>query len=102
MLMKLSDCFVMEAFNELINFPFEDVRVAFNQFDCYVAMGKEESFVKEVVHIKNWYSEELEKIEKYTQEEYTSLMQTFIDKNALYSVIFSFAYLRNQGAFCKA
>ena len=49
--MKLSDCFVMEAFNELINFPFEDVRAAFNQFDCYVAMGKEESFVKEVVHI---------------------------------------------------
>ena len=76
MLMKLSDCFVMEAFNELINFPFEDVRVAFNQFDCYVAMGKEESFVKEVVHIKNWYSEELKKIEKYTQEEYTDLVNS--------------------------
>lgn len=76
MLMKLSDCFVMEAFNELINFPFEDVRVAFNQFDCYVAMGKEESFVKEVVHIKNWYSEGLKKIEKYTQEEYTDLVNS--------------------------
>ena len=76
MLMKLSDCCVMEAFNELINFPFEDVRVAFNQFDCYVAMGKEESFVKEVVHIKNWYSEELKKIEKYTQEEYTDLVNS--------------------------
>ncbi len=74
--MKLSDCFVMEAFNELINFPFEDVRVAFNQFDCYVAMGKEESFVKEVVHIKNWYSEGLKKIEKYTQEEYTDLVNS--------------------------
>ena len=76
MLMKLSDCFVMEAFNELINFPFEDVRAAFNQFDCYVAIGKEESFVKEVVHIKNWYSEELEKIEKYTQGEYTDLVNS--------------------------
>lgn len=74
--MKLSDCFVMEAFNELINFPFEDVRVAFNQFEYYVAIGKEESFIKEVVQVKNWYSEELKKIEKYTQEEYTDLVNS--------------------------
>ena len=74
--MKLSDCFVMEAFNELINFPFEDVRVAFNQFDCYVAMGKEEAFVSESIQVKNWYSEELKKIEKYTQEEYTDLVNS--------------------------
>ena len=74
--MKLSDCFVMEAFNELINFPFEDVRAAFNQFEYYVAIGKEESFIKEVVQVKNWYSEELKKIEKYTQEEYTDLVNS--------------------------
>ena len=74
--MKLSDCFVMGAFNELINFPFEDVRAAFNQFEYYVAMGKEESFIKEVVQVKNWYSEELKKIEKYTQEEYTDLVNS--------------------------
>lgn len=74
--MKLSDCFVMEAFNELINFPFEDVRAAFNQFEYYVAIGKEESFIKEVVQVKNWHSEELKKIEKYTQEEYTDLVNS--------------------------
>ena len=74
--MKLSDCFVMEAFNELIKFPFEDVRAAFNQFEYYVAIGKEESFIKEGVQVKNWYSEELKKIEKYTQEEYTDLVNS--------------------------
>lgn len=74
--MKFSDCFVMEAFNELINFSFEEVRAAFNQFEYYVSIGKEEAFVSESIQVKNWYSEELKKIEKYTQEEYTDLVNS--------------------------
>lgn len=74
--MKFSDCFVMEAFNELINFSFEEVRAAFNQFEYYVSLGKEEAFVSESIQVKNWYSEELKKIEKYTQEEYTDLVNS--------------------------
>jgi hypothetical protein len=66
----------MEAFNELINFSFEEVRAAFNQFEYYVSLGKEESFVNESIQVKNWYSEELKKIEKYTQEEYTDLVNS--------------------------
>lgn len=74
--MKFSDCFVMEAFNELINFSFEEVRAAFNQFEYYVSLDKEEAFVSESIQVKNWYSEELKKIEKYTQEEYTDLVNS--------------------------
>ena len=74
--MKFSDCFVMEAFNELINFSFEEVRAAFNQFEYYVSLGKEEAFVSESIQVKNWYSEELKKIEKYTQEEYPDLVNS--------------------------
>lgn len=74
--MKFSDCFVMEAFNELINFSFEEVRAAFNQFEYYVSLGKEEAFVSESIQVKNWYSEELKMIEKYTQEEYTDLVNS--------------------------
>jgi hypothetical protein len=66
----------MEAFNELINFSFEEVRAAFNQFEYYVSLGKEEAFVSESIQVKNWYSEELKKIEKYTQEEYTDLVNS--------------------------
>ena len=64
----------METFNELINFSFEEVRAVFNQFEYYASLGKEESFVNESIQVKNWYSEELKKIEKYTQEEYTDLV----------------------------
>ena len=74
--MKISDCFVMEAFNELINFSFEEVRTAFNQFECYVSLGKEEAFVSESIQVKNWYSEQLKKIEKYTQEENIPTLST--------------------------
>ena len=74
--MKFSDCFVMEAFNELINFSFEEVRAAFNQFEYSVSLGQEEAFVSESIQVKNWYSEELKKIEKYTQEEYTDLVNS--------------------------
>jgi hypothetical protein len=67
---------IEEAFNELINFSFEEVRVAFNQFRYYISLTNEESFINELIQVKNWYSEELKKIEKYTQDEYTDLVNS--------------------------
>ena len=64
--MKLLDCFENEAFNELINFSFEEVRAAFNQFRYFVPTTYEEPFTNEVVQLKDKYIEELSKIEKYS------------------------------------
>lgn len=74
--MKLLDCFENEAFNELINFSFEEVRAAFNQFRYFVPITSEEPFTNEVVQLKDQYIEELSKIEKYSQEEYQDLVQS--------------------------
>ena len=42
--MKLVDCLENEAFNELINFSFGEVRNLLNQFIYYVPFVKEEAF----------------------------------------------------------
>ena len=74
--MKLLDCFENEAFNELINFSFEEVRAAFNQFRYFVPSTSEEPCTNEVIQLKDKYSEELSKIEKYSNEKYQDLVQS--------------------------
>lgn len=77
--MKLLECLENEAFNELINFSFGEVRVLFNWYAYYVSGTKAESFVSEASAVKNKYEEELANIEKYTKEEYTDLVNSGID-----------------------
>ena len=74
--MKLLECLENEAFNELINFSFEEVRALLNQFIYYVPFVKEEAFISEASAVKVKYEEELMRIEKYTREEYTELLNS--------------------------
>ena len=77
--MKLLECLENEAFNELINFSFEEVRALFNQFIYYVPFVKEEAFISEASAVKVKYEEELMCIEKYTKEEYTELVNSGVE-----------------------
>ena len=72
--MKLLECLENEAFNELINFSFEEVRTLFNWYAYYVPTSKAEPFVSEAIAAKIKYEEELEGIEKYAKEEYSTWM----------------------------
>ena len=67
------DCLETEAFNELINFSFAEVRELFNQFIHYVPFAKENDFINEAAQIKSWYEGELNKIEAYARTEFASL-----------------------------
>ncbi len=69
--MTILECFETGAFNELINFPFKEVRATFNLFYFYVPEDKQCELVAEAEPIKNWYVGELDKIEEYMQGEYT-------------------------------
>ena len=77
--MKLLDCLENEAFNELINFSFGEVRNLFNWYAYYVPTSKAEPFVSEASAVKNNYEEDLARIEKYTEEEYTDLVNAGVD-----------------------
>ena len=77
--MKLLECLENEAFNELINFSFGEVRNLLNQFIYYVSLAKEEAFISEASAVKAKYEEELERIEKYTREEYADLVSAGVD-----------------------
>ena len=77
--MKLLECLENEAFNELINFSFEEVRTLFNWYAYYVPASKAEPFVREASAAKNKYEEELARIETYTKEEYTDLVNSGVD-----------------------
>ena len=77
--MELLECLENEAFNELINFSFEEVRTLFNWYAYYVPTSKAEPFVREASAAKNKYEEELARIEKYTKEEYTDLVNSGVD-----------------------
>ena len=77
--MKLLECLENEAFNELINFSFEEVRTLFNWYAYYVPTSKAEPFVSEAIAAKIKYEEELEGIEKYAKEEYTDLVNSGVD-----------------------
>lgn len=70
--MKILECFESGAFNELINSSFEEVRTAFNLNKYFVLDSQGEQFIQEASEVKNWYLDELDKIEKYAQEEYTT------------------------------
>jgi hypothetical protein len=77
--MKLLECLENEAFNELINFSFEEVRTLFNWYAYYVPASKAEPFVREASAAKNKYEEELARIEKYSKTEYTDLVNSGVD-----------------------
>ena len=77
--MKLLECLENEAFNELINFSFGEVKNLFNWYAYYVPTSRAESFVSEASAVKSKYEEELDRIEKYTKEEYTDLVNAGVD-----------------------
>ena len=77
--MKLLECLENEAFNELSNFSFGEVRNLFNWYAYYVPTSKAEPFVREASAVKNNYEEDLARIEKYTEEEYTDLVNAGVD-----------------------
>ena len=68
--MKALECLENEAFNELINFHFDEVRAVFNFNKYFIAYDTSKEFTEEVLKVKNWYMSELDKIEKYAQGEY--------------------------------
>ena len=77
--MKLLECLENEAFNELINFSFEEVRSVFNQNKYFVSGEKGDQFMSEAIQVVNWYKEEIKNIETYTQGEYTDLINSGVD-----------------------
>ena len=77
--MRLYECLENEAFNELINFSFEEVRSVFNQNKYFVSVDQGNQFIREALQSKEWYIKELEKIETYTQGEYTDLVNLGVD-----------------------
>ena len=77
--MKLLECLENGAFNELINFSFGEVRNLFNWYAYYVPASKAEPFVSEASAAKSKYEEELARIEKYTKEEYTDLVNSGVE-----------------------
>ena len=77
--MKLLECLENEAFNELINFSFEEVRSVFNQNKYFVSGENGDHFTSEALQVINWYKEEIKNIETYTQGEYTDLINSGVD-----------------------
>ena len=76
---NILECIETGAFNELINFSFEEVRAFFN-FNQYFVLDEDgDQFIKEATQIKNWYTEELNKIEKYAQTTYTDNINSGMD-----------------------
>lgn len=68
--MNILECFESEAFNELINFSFEEVRAAFNLNKYFVLEEQGDQFIVEASQVKEWYTEALNKIEEYSQGGY--------------------------------
>lgn len=68
--MNIAECFETEAFNELINFSFEEVRTVFNMYEYYISPEQVNNFIEEASKTKNLYTDELDKIEIYSQNEY--------------------------------
>ncbi len=77
--MKLLECLENEAFNELINFSFGEVRNLFNWYAYYVPASKAEPFVSEASAVKVKYEEKLASVEKYANEEYVDLVNSGVD-----------------------
>lgn len=70
--MNIKECFETESFNEMIQFSFDEVRAAFNLNKYFVLDENGEEFISEATKVKNWYNEELSRIESYSQGEYAS------------------------------
>lgn len=68
--MKILEYLESEAFNELINFPFEEVREVFDLHKYFVSPEYVVPFAEERCKVENWYAEELDKVEEYAQGEY--------------------------------
>lgn len=77
--MNILECFETEAFNELINFSFEEVRAVFNLNMYFVSPEQGDKFISEATQVKQWYTEELNKIEEYVQGEYTDNVNSRIE-----------------------
>jgi hypothetical protein len=71
--MDILECLKTEAFNELIEFSFEEVRSAFNLNKYFVLNKDGARFSEEAGKIKNWYDEELKQIEEYSKSEYSKM-----------------------------
>lgn len=67
------------TFNELINYSFAEVREVFNLNRFFVTDAQGNQFVNEAVQIKQWYSDELNKVEKYAAGEYADSLNAGID-----------------------
>jgi hypothetical protein len=70
--MNIKECFETGSFNEMIQFSFDEVRAAFNLNKYFVLDEHGEEFISEAIRVKNWYNDELNQIESYSQGEYTS------------------------------
>ena len=77
--MNKLECFETGAFNELINCSFEDVREAFNLNQYFVLDNQSDQFCQDASQVKNWYLEELNKVEEYAQGEYVQKVNSGID-----------------------
>ena len=67
------------AFNELSRFSFEEVRAVFNLNKYLVLYEQGEQFIHDGLQVKNWYIEELDKIEKYAQGEYSDKVNVGVE-----------------------
>ena len=67
------------AFNELINFTFSEVREVFNLNRFFVIATQGKQFADEASKVKEWYIDELDKIEKYAASEYADHINAEID-----------------------
>lgn len=67
------------AFNELINFTFSEVREVFNLNRFFVIATQGKQFADEASKVKEWYIDELDKIEKYATGEYADSVNNEID-----------------------
>lgn len=68
---NILECFETGAFNELMQFSFNEVREAFNLNGYFVLEEQWDQFVQEASQAKAWYTEELKKIEEYALGEHT-------------------------------
>lgn len=76
---NILECIETGAFNELINFSFEEIRTFFNLFPYFTLEKDEEQFINEATEVKSRYVDELNKIEEYAQNEYTHQINEGID-----------------------
>jgi hypothetical protein len=90
------ECFETEAFNELINFSFQEVREAFNYYRFFFACEQEEEIIKDILEAKDWYSKELDAVEAYAHGEYAQKKNSEIYIPEYAEPIFKINRIENQ------